>query len=93
MSVEYPTWEMHVDKSANERDKHKVKFALKLIFSASNNEVEYKAMIHGLEIVKDLEIKKLKVYSDSQLIINQIKNEFQEKAKRFCCMPRRHGAS
>ena len=37
----------------------------KEIFNASNNDAEYEAMIHGLEIAKDLEIKKLKVYSDS----------------------------
>ena len=40
-------------------------------------------MIHGLEISKDLEIKKLKVYSDSQLIINKMKNEFQKKGEKM----------
>ena len=80
---EYPIWEMHVDGATNEKgaevgmaltglDGCKVKFTLKFLFNASNNEAEYEVMIHGLEIAKDLEIKRLKVYSDSPLIINQI---------------------
>lgn len=71
----------------------KLQFALKFTFGSSNNEPEYEVMIHGLEMAKDLEIKNLKVYSDSQLIINQIKNEFQEKDEKYRCMPKRHEAS
>ena len=83
--VDFPIWDMYVDGAVNEKgsgvgialsspEGDKVKFALKFDFNASNNEAEYEAMIHGLQIAKDLEIKKLKVYSDSQLIVNQMKN-------------------
>lgn len=97
--IEYQMWEMHMDGVANHRvkpsreagaritfsgpDNYKVKFTIKFSFHASNKEADYEAMTHSLEIAKDLEIKKLKVYSDSQLIINQMTNEFQEKGKKM----------
>jgi len=92
--VEFPIWDMHVDGAVNEKgsgvgialsspEGDKVKFALKFDFNTSNNEAEYEAMIHGLQIAKDLEIKKLKVYSDSQLIVNQMKCEFQAKGEKM----------
>lgn len=54
-------------------DNHKVTFAFKFVFHASNNIAKYEAMIYGLKIAKDLEIRRLKVISDLQLIVNQIK--------------------
>lgn len=85
---------MQIDGAANEKgvgveislsglDNHKVKFALNFAFNASNNEAKYEAMIHGLEIAIYLEIKKLKVYSNSQLIINKMKNEFHVKGEKM----------
>lgn len=35
----------------------------------TNNETEYKAMIEGFEIAKEVGAQDLKVYNDSQLII------------------------
>lgn len=51
--------------------------ALKLNFSASNNEVEYEALIAGLKIAKRLEIEDLVVYSDSKLVVNQVIREYE----------------
>jgi ribonuclease HI len=38
----------------------------------TNNEAEYEALITGLEMTIDLEIKCLYISGDSQLIINQV---------------------
>ncbi|XP_020421432.1 uncharacterized protein LOC109949728 [Prunus persica] len=45
--------------------------AITLGFSASNNEAEYEALLAGLRLAKELTIKRLAIYSDSQLITNQ----------------------
>jgi ribonuclease HI len=47
-----------------------LKYALQLLFPASNNATEYKALVHGLSIVVSLGIKKLIVYGDSLVIIS-----------------------
>jgi ribonuclease HI len=39
-----------------------LKYALQLLFLASNNAAEYEALIHGLNIAVLLSIKKLMVY-------------------------------
>jgi ribonuclease HI len=49
-----------------------LKYALQLLFPASNNATEYEALIHGLIIVVSLSIKKLMVYGDSLVVISQI---------------------
>jgi hypothetical protein len=39
-----------------------LKYALQLLFLASNNAAEYEALIHGLNITVSLSIKKMMVY-------------------------------
>jgi len=51
--------------------------ALKFEFKTSNNQVEYEAIIAGLNLAIDLEVKKLLCKSDSQLVIGQLKEEFE----------------
>ena len=46
----------------------KIEEAQKLNFQATNNEVEYEALIYGLGLAKQLRVKLLKVRSDSKLI-------------------------
>ena len=43
--------------------------AIRLNFSASNNEVEYEAMLAELDLALILVIARLEVRSDSQLIV------------------------
>ncbi|CAL8174058.1 unnamed protein product [Prunus armeniaca] len=50
--------------------------AITLGFPASNNEAEYEALLVGLRLAKELVIKKLVIYSDSQLITNQASSEY-----------------
>ncbi|XP_073098830.1 uncharacterized protein [Elaeis guineensis] len=52
-------------------------YALRFNFKASNNQAKYEALLVGLKIAKELEIYSLKVFTDSQLIVGQIKGEFE----------------
>jgi ribonuclease HI len=47
------------------------KYVLQMHFPASNNAVEYEALLHGLTIAMALGIHQLKVLGDSLLIVNQ----------------------
>ena len=51
--------------------------ALKFEFKASNNEAEYEALIAGLNLTKKMKVESLEVYSDSQLIVCQVTDEYQ----------------
>ena len=53
--------------------------AYKLAFDCSNNEAEYEALIAGLKILKKLNAKRISIYGDSELIIKQVKGEYQAK--------------
>jgi ribonuclease HI len=53
-----------------------LKYALQLLFPASNNAAEYEALIHGLKIAISLGIKRLMVYGDSLVVISQINKEW-----------------
>ena len=46
--------------------------AIKYGFKVTNNKVEYEALIAGLALAKDLEVRKIEIQSDSQLIVNQL---------------------
>ena len=50
-----------------------VSLMYKLEFKTTNNTVEYEALILGLRAAKDLGIKELAVFGDSELIIRQVK--------------------
>ncbi|XP_073109460.1 uncharacterized protein [Elaeis guineensis] len=43
----------------------------------SNNQAEYEALVVGLRLALELGVDRLKVFSDSQLIVGQIKGEFE----------------
>ena len=46
-----------------------------ILFKVSNNEAEYEALLHGLCLAFSLGIKRLLVYDDSLLIIQQVNKE------------------
>lgn len=87
-------WTLEVDGSSNSKgsgarillksqEGFKIEQAIHFDFRATNNEVEYEALIAGLQLCVGLRIKKLKVQWDSQLIINQSSGEFQAKDFRM----------
>lgn len=50
-------------------EKAKLKYAIKFRFKATNNEVNYESMIIGLRLAHELGAKKVKVKSNSQLVV------------------------
>ena len=53
--------------------------AVRCNFKESNNESEYEALIAGLTLVHQLGAENIQVFSNSQLIINQVQGEYQAK--------------
>lgn len=53
------------------------------MFPASNNKAEYETIIAGLGIARATGARKLTVYSDSQLVVNQLNKEFDAKDERM----------
>ena len=52
-------------------------YALQFNFKASNKEVEYEALIVRLSLTRALKVQNLIVYSDSQLVVNQVNGDFE----------------
>ena len=57
----------------------KLEYLLKLGFSTSNNEVEYEVLVVGLQAAIKLGTEELEVYSDSQLVVSQVKGSFEAR--------------
>ena len=55
----------------------RISSALRFTFKASNNEVEYEALLAGLRLAKELQVDSLLVFSDSELVVSQISSQFQ----------------
>ncbi|KAM1328988.1 hypothetical protein ACFX2F_013197 [Malus domestica] len=56
-----------------------MKYALRFKFKASNNEAEYEALLASLRLAKHLGVKRIDIFSDSQLVVNQVTNNFDAK--------------
>ena len=56
-------------------DGSRLRYAICLHFSASNNTTEYKALINGLRIAIELGATRLYVRGDSELVIDQVMKE------------------
>ena len=57
--------------------------SLRLDFSATNNEAEYETLLIGMAMVQRMSGKLVKVFSDSRLVIGQVKGEFEAKNERM----------
>jgi len=55
----------------------------KLAFDCSNNEAEYETLIAGLKNLRKLNAKRIGVYGDFELVIKQVRGEYQEKHPRM----------
>ncbi|XXG90553.1 hypothetical protein AAC387_Pa12g2289 [Persea americana] len=56
---------------------------LTFCFKASNNEAEYEALIAGLNSAKILEARHIVIFSDSQLVTNQLSGDYQARDDRM----------
>ena len=61
----------------------KLKHKVRLQYQATNNEVEYKAFLKGLELAKSEEAKSILVLGDSQLVMGQINGTCEAKEERM----------
>jgi hypothetical protein len=53
-----------------------LKYVLQILWEVSNNEAEYEALLHGLRLAISLGIKRLLVYGNSLLVVQQVNNEW-----------------
>ena len=60
-----------------------LKYVVRLQFPATNNEVEYEALLTGLSLAKALGAKSLIIQANSQLIIGQVKGDYEAKEERM----------
>jgi ribonuclease HI len=49
-----------------------LKYMFQILFKVSNNKAEYEALLHGLRLAVPLGIKRLLVYGDSLLVVQQV---------------------
>ena len=63
--------------------KEQLKQTIQLRFPVSNNEVEYEAILAKINLAFILSASKLEIYSDSQLVVEQIQREYEAKDERM----------
>jgi ribonuclease HI len=64
-----------------------LKYVLQIFWKVSNNEAEYEALLHGLHLAISLGIKRLLVYDDSAVVINQVNKSWdrnKENMDAYC---------
>ena len=57
--------------------------SLRFDFSVTNNETEYEALLVGMTMVQRMGGKSIKLFSDSRLVVSQVRGEFEEKDERM----------
>ena len=64
-------------------EKITIEKSLRLGFSATNNEAEYEALLMGMMMVQKMGRKKVKVYSNSRLVVGQVRGELEARDPRM----------
>ena len=87
-------WKLYVDGAANQRgsevglvlvspEKLTIEKSLRFGFSATKNEAEYEALLMGMAMVQRMGGKAVKMFSDSRLVVGQMKEELEVRDKRM----------
>lgn len=82
LEVDPKEWVMNVDESSTKvnagggvvlitPEKDKLEYAVRFGFKETNN-AEYESIIMGLRIACELRVKKIRLISDSQLVVEQV---------------------
>ena len=58
-------------------EKITIEKSLRLGFSTTNNEAEYEALLMGMMMVQKMIGKMVKVFSDSKLVVGQVKGDLE----------------
>ena len=89
-----PCWKVYVDGAVNQRgsgvgivlitpERDTIEKSLRLGFSATNNEAEYEALLQGMAMVQKMGGKVVEMFSDSRLVVGQVKGEMEAKNVRM----------
>ena len=92
--LEHRPWKVHVDGASSAKGAGAeiviitpkgilLEHSFRLGFNAANNEAEYETLLAGLRAVSRLEARDLEIYSDSQLIVNQVQGSFKARNPRM----------
>ena len=57
--------------------------SLRLGFSITNNEAEYETLLVGMAMVQKMGGKSIEVFSDSRLVVGQVKEELEARDLRM----------
>ena len=64
-------------------EKITIEKSLRLDFSATNNEVEYEALLMGMTMVQRMGEKAVEMFSNSRLVVGQVKGELEVRDVRM----------
>ena len=56
------------------------------LLNKTNNEAEYTALLKGVQTILELKLVNINIYSDSELIVNQIKGNYKIKNDRMIAL-------
>ncbi|XP_030945992.1 uncharacterized protein LOC115970506 [Quercus lobata] len=87
-------WKVYVDSAANQKgsrvglilispEKLTIEKSLRLGFSVTNNEAKYEALLEGMSMVQIMGGKVVKMFSDSRLVVGQVKGELEARDERM----------
>ena len=87
-------WKVYIDEAANQKgsgmglvlispEKLVVEKLLRLGFSTTNNEAEYEALLEGISMVQRMGGKSATMFSDSRLVVGQVKGELEARDERM----------
>ena len=90
----FKQWIIHTNGSSNRHEGgagvviqtpegDKIECMIRLDFLTTNNEVEYEALVVGLDLAKVVGVENLIVHCDSQVITSQINGEYECKSERM----------
>ena len=85
---------MYVDSAANQRgsgvglvlispERATIEKSLRLGLPAMNNEAEYKTLLQGMGMVQKIGGKVVEMFSDSRLVVGQVKGEMEARDVRM----------
>jgi len=95
VSLQEPlSWRVYANGATNQRgsevglviispDKIIIEKSLRLGFSAMKNKAEYEVLLVGMTMVQKMEGKTVKIFSNSRLVVGQVKGELEARDVRM----------
>ena len=95
----YKSWVMHFDGSKQYEGSgagvvltspkgDKMSYVLQIHFDCTNNIAEYEALLHGLRIAKEMNIKRIMCFGDSDLVAQQVSGTWDRKDEKMAAYRR-----